>query len=453
MVPCGVLAAGTQRKARLARAVACAASAVMIIAGQSWTARAEVSAPDASAADARRVAVVAVPSAGAPETPAELVAAARAASAARGGGVVIGDGVSLARAARQGGAVPAAELAALARVIDAGAEGWRAYLQVAVPFAASRLSKARSDAEALLPLPGGLDLYADLSLRLGAVLLSLGRVDEAEDAFALSAALDGEREVSLVEFSPDIVEAVARARARRAPRAELVIAVEGAGGDAPTRVEIDGVAAAPASNGRQVVVRAMVPRGQHVIVARRRGYEDAAQAVRVGEGGADVALSLVEDRLARALADAAVSVAGMGEERALSLVEAVQTYADADEVLLVAASSRRGAPALLAQRCGAGLRCTAVVEIGYARPGVAAAMRAALQALDRGELRYPPSLPSDARVLPDRGGGGDGKCRLCRSPWLWAGVGATVAISSAVLIYVLGQEKPAPVLTVDPGGF
>lgn len=464
MVPCGVLAAGTQRMARLVVAVASA-----LALGGAGSAAAQPSGGP-SEASVRRVALVTVPAAGAPQTAAELLAAARTALAS-GAALSVGDGVALARAARQAGAVPAAQLAALARVIEAGAEGWRAYLQVAVPFAASRLGKARSDAEALLPLPGGLELYADLSLRLGAALLSLGRAGEAEDAFALSAALDGEREVSLVEFSPDIVEAVARVKKRQGARAELVVTVEGSEGWSEPRsaargtarsaaapsIEIDGVAMAPASvtatASGGVIARFAVARGQHVIVVRRPGYEDAAQAVRVPEGGAEAALVLVEDRLARALAEAAVAVAGMSEDRALSLVEAVLTYGDADEVLLVAASSRRGAPALLAQRCGASLRCTAVVEIGYTRPGLLPAMGAAWAALERGELRYPPSLPSDPRVLPDRGGGSDGKCRLCRSPWLWAGVGATVAISSAVLIYFLGQERPPPALTVDPGEF
>lgn len=465
VVPCGVLAAGTQRMARLVVAVASA-----LALGGAGSAAAQPSGGAIAEASGRRVALVTVPAAGAPQTAAELLAAARTALP-RGAASSVGDGVALARAARQAGAVPAAQLAALARVIEAGAEGWRAYLQVAVPFAASRLGKARSDAEALLPLPGGLELYADLSLRLGAALLSLGRVDEAEDAFALSATLDGDREVSLVEFSPDIVEAVARVKKRQGASAELVVTVEGSEARSEPRgvarsaprsaaapsIEIDGVAMAPvsvtatASGG--VIARFAVARGQHVIVVRRRGYEDAAQAVRVPEGGAEAALILVEDRLARALADAAVALAGMSEDRALSLVEAVLTYGDADEVLLVAASSRRGAPALLAQRCGASLRCTAVVEIGYTRPGLAPAMRAAWAALERGELRYPPSLPSDARVLPDRASAGDGKCRLCRSPWLWAGVGATVAISSAVLIYLLGQEQPPPALTVDPGEF
>lgn len=440
----------------------------------------------AAPAAAQRLAVVAVPVAGAPEPAAELL---RAAASLGGRGVEpLGDGVALARAARAAGAVPAAQLTAMARVIEGGAEGWRAYLQVAVPFAASRLGKARSDAEALLPLPGGLELYADLSLRLGAALLSLGRVEEAEDTLALAAALDPHREVSLVEFSPDIVEAEARARGRKAPPAQLVVTTPGVGG---ASIEIDGQiigqlggaggapgagrlgapsapaagqggaiaglfpraagnGTSPASPSSSSSLRVSVPRGQHVVVARRRGYEDVAQAVRVPAEGAEVSLHLVEDRMARALA---AELAGMSEEQATSLLEGVVTFADADEVLLVAATSRRGAPALLAQRCGAALRCTAVVEIGYTRPGVAAAMREAWSALGRGELRYPPSLPSDSRVLPDRTAGGEGKCRLCRSPWLWAGVGAAVVVSSAVLLYALGQETPPPVLVADPGDF
>ena len=87
-------------------------------------------------------------------------------------------------------------------------------------------------------------------------------------------------------------------------------------------------------------------------------------------------------------------------------------------------TTRRGGPTLLVQRCaGAPARCSAVVEIGYGdRAGLAAAARAAWEAARAGELRYPPS------VLGDRGGRRDGKdrCKVCRSPWLWTGVGAAV---------------------------
>jgi hypothetical protein len=187
-----------------------------------------------------------------------------------------------------------------------------------------------------------------------------------------------------------------------------------------------------------------------VIVARCAGYEDVARAVRVEGPAAEIALYLVEDRLTSAIRTAAL---GMRDELATSMVEGVLIYADVDEVLLVAASSRRGAPALLAQRCGAGLRCTAVVEVGYAGPGLPAAMNQAWAALSHGELRYSPSLPSDSRILADRLVGGGGKCQLCRSPWLWTGIGTALAVTSAVVIFALGQQDPAPVLTIDPDTF
>jgi hypothetical protein len=194
-----------------------------------------------------------------------------------------------------------------------------------------------------------------------------------------------------------------------------------------------------------------LPRGQHVVVARRHGYEALAQAIRVEGPVTEIALHLSEDPLALAL-DRAVAP-GMREEAVAALVEALLTYGDVDEVLLVATTSRRGAPALLAQRCDGASRCSAVVEIGYARPGLGAAMRQAWATLARGELRYAPSLPSDSRVLPTRLVGGDSRCRVCRSPWLWAGVGTALAVTSAVLVIALGQSDPPPVVTIDPDTF
>jgi tetratricopeptide (TPR) repeat protein len=394
----------------------------------------------------RRLAVVALAAPASAVPPAELQ---RAAAALAGPALdVVGDGVALARAARGVGAVPAATLVAMQRVVEAGAEGWRAYLQVAVPFAASRLGKARSDAEALLPLPGGLELYADLSLRLGAALLSLGRSDEAQDALALALALDPEREVSLVEFSPDVVDAVTRARAPRAALATLTVITPGVTGAV---LELDGrrVGAPRPQAGGGERHRLTVSRGAHVVVARRRGYLDAAQAVRVDDA-AEVLLPLAPDVLGAALAQVGP---GMSEAQASSLVEGVLLYGDADEVLLVAASARAGAPTVLAQRCGSDLRCTAVVELGAAQSGLPAALSKAWAALERGELRYPPGLPSDSRLAPEPALRVARSCRLCRSPWLWATVAAAVAVTSTVLVLTLGQDGPPPILTVDPDDF
>ncbi|MEZ4359091.1 MAG: hypothetical protein R3B48_02850 [Kofleriaceae bacterium] len=398
-------------------------------------------------ARAQRVGVVAIPAPGAPASPAEVT---RAGAALAGAKVAwVGDGLARARAARQAGAVPASRLAALQRVLDAGREAWRAYLQVAVPFAASRLGAARTDAEALLPLPGGLEIYADLSLRLGACLLALGRAEEAQDALALASALDPDREVSLVEFSPDVVDAASHARARGGELIELTIVTPGVRGAV---LELDGHRVGDArplpDRGGSERQRVSVPRGSHVVVARRRGYLDAAQAVRV-DAPLEITLPLGRDEAGAALAAVA---AGMSEEQATSLVEGVLVYGDVDEVLLVATSSRRGGATLLAQRCGANLRCTAVVEIAFAARELAPAMRRAWAAVARGELRYPASLPSDGRLAPapvisDR------PCRVCRSPWLWGGVGVALAVTSAVLVLTLGQDDPPPVLTVDPGDF
>src|SRR6185369_12018928 len=118
------------------------------------------------------------------------------------------DALAEARAALAGGAVPIATLARFRRVRELVAEGWSAYLHVQVAYAAERLAAARTEAEALVVLPGGAALYADASLRLGAVLGNLGRPDGAMAALSLAVALDPERPIELTEFSPDVRAAV-----------------------------------------------------------------------------------------------------------------------------------------------------------------------------------------------------------------------------------------------------
>lgn len=396
-----------------------------------------------TAAPTRRVAVVAVA-----EGPAQ---AERLLDAGRGLGTgdleVVGDGPALARAARARGAVAAEQVRQLAAVSAAGAEGWRAYLQVALPYAASRLAKARGDAEPLLPLPGGLELYADLSLRLGAVLLALERREEAEEALALARTLDPARELSLVEFSPDIVEAIGRVTARPRATATLTVTTPGVAG---VQLELDGqlVGVTAARGAAPPTLAISLAHGQHVILARRAGYEPAAQALRV-EGAAAVTLQLAPDRLSKALTQ---PLPGLSEEAASALAEAVITFADVDETLWLAQTTRRGAPALLAQRCDARPRCTAVVEVGFLDPGLPSALRAAWAQLSRGELRYPPTLPSDSRLTMPRISGGESRCRWCRSPWLWGSLGVAL-VGSAVLIAALAADTPPPILIVDPGDF
>ena len=362
------------------------------------------------------------------------------AGAAGTGHRLVDDAAIEARIAIMGGAVPAARLEAFRRVRDEIEEAWRAYLRVQAELAASRLASARTDAETIVALPGGELLYADASLRLGAVLAHLGRAAEAQASLALALALDPDRPITLAEFSPDVVSAVDAARAQKRASRQVRIASEPAG--AILLVDGKELGRAP--------LTAELALGQHVVVARLPLYEARGQAVAVDEATQQLAIELERDPAWRRLGEG--PVIGLAETAAQELVDAIERYADLDEVLLAADSEQSGGPALLVQRCaGLPARCTAIVEIGYAdRSGLPAAAREAWQAARAGELRYQPSLFADARV------GGkpiDQGCKVCRNPFVWAGVGAVVVIGTIVAIAVASASRPPPIVGVDPGQF
>jgi hypothetical protein len=352
---------------------------------------------------------------------------------------VVGDAQAQARGAIAEGAVPVAELARFRRVREMIDEGWRAYLRVSFDFAQSRLAAARTEAEGLVALPGGAELYADASLRLGIVLGQLGRAAESQSAIALALALDPERPITNFEFSPEVVTAVDAVRAQSRPQREVAIATSPAG----AQIAVDGkqLGVAP--------LQAQLALGQHVVVARMPGYAPHGQAVAIESTG-DVELELEPDVAAQALAEGAR--AGLADARAQELVDALLQFADLDEVVIVAASDRRGGDALLVQRCaGAPARCTAVVELGYGdRAGLAAAARDAWQAVRAAELRYPPSVLADPRLVGERV---VHRCELCRNPYVWAGVGAAAVIATVTTIAILSSTRPPPNVIVDPGSF
>jgi hypothetical protein len=153
--------------------------------------------------------------------------------------------------------------------------------------------------------------------------------------------------------------------------------------------------------------------------------------------------------------DAAIRLAGgaelgLAEREAQQLVDATLRFADLDEVVLVAEAIRRGGPTLLVQRCaGLPARCSAVVELGYGdRAGLAAAARAAWEAARSGDLRYPPT------VLVEREGKvAGGRCKWCRNPWVWTGVGAALVAGTVITIVALSGSQPPPVLNVDGTDF
>jgi len=360
-----------------------------------------------------------------------------------GRGRVTGDAVGDARAQLAAGAVPIATLEQFRHVREMIDEGWRAYLRVQIDFAQSRLAAARTLAEPLVALPGGAELYADAALRLGAVL-QYRRIADAPAVLALALALDPARPITLAEFSPDVVEAVDAVRAAPAALTRMHVATTPPG----AIVSIDGKELGRAP------LDAHVTRGQHLVVARAPLYRAIAQGVVAGDGAGAGASGASAVDLTLERDDDAVRLAG-GAEPGLArpdeqeLVDATMRFADLDEVLVAAVSDRRGGPALVIQRCaGSPARCTAVVEVGFGdRAGLASAAREAVQALQAGVLRYPPSVIGDSKPHPPPPG-----CRLCRSPLVWTGVGAVV-LGAVIAIVVTSGSKPPPVVTIDGHDF
>lgn len=349
--------------------------------------------------------------------------AERAALIAASGGR---DGIAVARAALAEGAVPIETIARFRHVRELVDEGWGAYLQVSIDFAAQRLAAARTEAEQLAALPGGMELYADASLRLGAVLAKLGRDDESRAALQLALALDPDRPVTLAEFSPDVVEAVDAVRAL--PRVNQ-----------RTRITADGLISVDGKELGRGPLELDLPRGQHLIVARAPLFHPLARAVNITESASTFRLELERDEDASALA------AGPGGD-ARAVAEAALRFGDFSEVVLAAPAERRGAPAILVQRCaGLPAQCTAVIEIGYVDGGLAAAAHAAWQSATTAELRYPPSVFGERTAPPVA------HRPLWKSPYVWGGAAvAAAAVVATVLVLTSSSPQPAHVLINPP---
>ncbi len=371
------------------------------------------------------------------------VAAALATAMAGRSTRLVPDAVAAARSAHAAGAVPMATLARFRRVREQIDDGWKAYLRVAVEVAAVKLATARADAEALVALPGGPELYADAALRLGAVLGHLGRTTESRAALALALALDPDRPVTLAEFSPDVLERIEAVREDPTPAAMVALGVTVTPPGA--MIAIDGGVPVRAST------RLAIASGQHLVTARAPGFVPTVRAVATTASGTQVDLRLDVDEAATRLATGATR--GLAEPAAQRLIEATLAYGDFDEIVVATTTERRGGPTLLVQRCaGAPARCSAVVEVGYGAPaGLAAAAREAWAAARVGELRYAPTVLADRGHA--RGRGGDARCGTCRSPWLWGGVGAAVVIGALVTMFAVTGEDPVPTVGVDPSLF
>jgi hypothetical protein len=394
----------------------------------------------AHSAAADRIGVVAIAREAGART-AVRIATARALGDDPAAPVIVDDVLALARDDIARGAVPRASLAAFRHVRELADEGWRAYLRVEFELAQSRLAVARTEAEPLVALTGGPELYADVSLRLGIVLGALGHADDAQAALALALALDRDRPITLVEFSPDVVAAVDAVRALAPARHRISIATEPPG----SAIALDGTPVAT------IPVALDVAHGQHVVVARARGFVAHARAFAVGDADASLDIALDRDD-ERARIDTG-AIIGLPDGQAQALIDTASELADVDEVVLVAATDRRGGEALLVQRCaGTPARCTAVVELGYgARDGMREAARGAWHAVRNADLHYPPSVLGDPRLAEEVIAAH--RCELCRSPWLWGGVSAAAIAAAIAVVAVVTASKPPPIVGVDPGQF
>ena len=396
-----------------------------------------VLAPDAAAQS--RVGIVVRAGADPPVSPSEVGEAIEA---------VVGESATLRIEPRiRASGVLRERLKSFPRARQLAEEGWRAYKEVEPAFAESRLSQGRQRAAEVLDLQGGAELVAEISLRLGAVRLSRGRTSEAEDDFRLAAALDPNREVTTAEFRPNVVESFERARSASATPARLeIVAPAGA------KVEVDGVDAGAAP------VTVETTAGYHAVVVRGEAARPWSGIAVVPEGGDRLEVELEPDELAGALAHPLA--VGTDETAAQLRVEARIIHGELDGFVLAAPIWRRGAPALIGQRCeGVPVMCTAVVEIGFASADDTRSVAAQLWtelAKAREALRFPPTLLEDARLTrgetrPGTNGVTRGSA-WWKNKWLWVGVGAA-ALGAASYFVLSRDDETNTIIDVEPCQF
>jgi hypothetical protein len=356
------------------------------------------------------------------------------------------DGFLLAKSALVDGAVREGELAPFLQAKELLEEGWRSYLEVRAGFAAARLAEARTLALAVAHLEGGRALVAEISLRLGVVKLDLARGAEAADDFRLSHILAPQRAVTDAEFKPEAVAAYNDALSSPSIVHGRTIPVR-----AGLRLWIDG------SEVFGDAVR--LSEGLHMLEAKEPGAVSRSKLLSISPGDASpISLTLESDPIAqKVLLGRAGFAIGRTESQAREAATAMMLYSQTGQLLAVSSVWRRGAPALLGQRCsGMPAHCSAVVEIGYPAGGARVAVAELWRAVQRAPLRFPPTLQADMRVVSAEGAPGTkGKHQaapLWKNQWLWLGAAAVAVAGSAA--YLLAEpDVGKSVFVGDPCNF
>lgn len=392
-------------------------------------------------AHAERVTILVYPEGGKPESSARVTSVMSAILASAEMEEI--DAFAEAKVALLAGARPAEELETFTRARQSMEEGWRSYLEVRASFASSRLASARTAALAVAALEGGPELIAEVSLRLGVAKLALQRVAEAADDFRLSHALRPDRRVDDAEFRPDVVAAFHAAILEERLQQERRVVLE----PAVAELWIDGSLHQGTS--------AALQDGLHLVHAKALGYRSQSKLISVSPGSdAPIAIKLTEDPVAlKILLGRPALAVGVAEVEARQAVSAVTLFAASDTLVFMASVWRRGQPALLGQLCaGQPAKCSAVIEIGYPVGGLRVAAEQLWRSFDRDELRFPPTLQVDARLIAGEKAPAEGKDKtaapLWKNRWLWLGVaGASLATGAWLLLD--GEAEITPIFTGD----
>lgn len=356
------------------------------------------------------------------------------------------------------GAVPTAVLGDFTRARAGLRAGWQAFVAADIDIARDHLQQALTAAERVLGLQGGALLYADISLRLAAVLMQRGARDEALVALAAVRALDPGRPVTLSNYAPDVVDAYRELAPDASARHQ--VSIDGQPGDA--RVYLDGRSLGPAP------VSLELSPGAHALVVDKPGYQRYGRIWHVDAEHREAVFALEPEPHAAALVALALPVAGgLDAKDVTDALTGLAVYDGDRPVLLLASVWRADRPALVGQRCrGVPIRCTAAVETRYPEPADSARAVGELwaQLTDRA-LDGEPVVASDHTLWPARrveptrrrrprarADDRRKRCRLCRSPWLWAGIGAALATTGTVL-WATRERVQTPVITVDPCAF
>ncbi len=427
-----------------------------VLAVEVWAADGRASAEPVEAKSAKSVGLSILEPTHSPIATQDLIQVMESALAQRGHRV-IANPIELARLQIDRGAVLADRLLPFARSEALAAEGWRAYAVVDNQTARARLEAATAAALAVADLSGGVELLAEITLRLGVVLFELGEAKTSAANFRLAYRLAPDRAVTDNEFKPAVVTAFRAAVAAPTVRRAIAVSLE----PSIAAVEIDGTTRVAAGESLDLEV------GLHLVVIRAPSMNAESKLVDVPAAGAmRIHASLVRDSESAALyrlqSTKMLQIqprVGMTSNNATAVLEASSLFAELDAMFVVAAIWQGRELALIGQRCmGIPLHCGALAEVRFADQEAVSV--AATELVNRLEnlmiVDSEVTITTDSRirssVTPPPIVVHSPSKPWWKNRWLWLGVGAAAATTTAA-IWLIRDPTRDVVIIVDPCQF